>query len=156
MTDEADRTTSGLTAKLTHLLGEDATAYANLLNLPEQGMTEARQRHNDRTARYKLGKALSLAPDSEAIAQACCYIVLRLIAVGGDGALLVSDRLADALVKAGYDREQAIETVVRLVPEYRLREQRWQHRTRQRLARQVIEALSQQEGGNSETQHSNG
>ncbi len=156
MNDDADRTTSGLTAKLTHLLGEDATAYANLLDLPEKGMAEARQRHNDRTARYKLGKALSLAPDSEAIAQACCYMVLRSISLGGEAAIRIAARLAEMLVAAGYDKEEAVATVGRLVPEHSERELSWRRRTRQRLARQVIEALSQQEGGNSETQHSNG
>lgn len=156
MNDDADRTTSGLTAKLTHLLGEDATAYANLLDLPEKGMAEARQRHNDRTARYKLGKALSLAPDSEAIAQACCYMVLRLIALRGEAAIRIATRLTEALVAAGYDEEEAVATIGRLVPDHSKRQQAWQRRTRQRLARRVIEALSQQEEGNGGTQQSNG
>lgn len=130
-----------LKAKIRDLLGDDALAYADL-QLPQRtGNDGARRKHNMRTARYKTEKALRLAPDSEAVSQACAYTVFTLLGGSGSSTERLLGWILDDLAAAGYDREESEAAILRLKQSASDRKAIWQKRTRQRLGRKAMDAL---------------
>lgn len=128
-----------LLAKLGGRMGDDLGALIELELPGPPDESEARRRHRDRTARYKSSVALKLAPDSEAIAQACSYLVLANVAARGS-TTTVGDRLKQELARAGYDAEESA-AIDRLVDGVARRREAWRHRTRQRLGMKIVEAV---------------
>jgi hypothetical protein len=137
----AAKTATDLETKLSQLLGDDALALIDL-QLPDQvNGSEAQKKHNARTARYKKSRALNLTPDSEAVAQACSYILLGVMSRGGKSSGDTLIRIMKELIAAGYDQEESRTSIIRLLTDVDARKSNWRLRTRQRLARQVTEAL---------------
>ena len=144
--NDTAKSATDLETKLRHLLGNDALAYVDLQFPDRTEDNEAQKKHNARTARYKKSRALNLAPDSEAVAQACTYFLLRFISKGGESSVKVLTRVVNELSEAGYNQEESRASILRLVHDVDARESSWQLRSRQRLGRQVIEALRQARG----------
>lgn len=134
-----------LLAKLGELMGDDLEALIDLELPGPAEKSEARRRHKDRTARYKSSLALKLAPDSEAVAQACLYMVIGHLAARGP-ATGVGDRLERELAAAGYDAEECAAVVYRLVEGVGMRREAWRRRTRQRLGMKIVGAVRELRG----------
>jgi hypothetical protein len=137
-----------LLAKLAQLMGDDLGALIDLdlPGPPEEN--EARRRHRERTAQYKTSVALKRAPDSDAVAHACSYLVIGHVAARGKETG-VSDRLIRELVAAGYDLDECTAAVDRLVEGVGRRREAWRRRTRQRLGMTIVGAVRELRGASS-------
>jgi hypothetical protein len=144
--ESSTKTEIELKTQLRQLLGGDALAYVDLQLSDRTDGSDAQKKHNARTARYKKSQAMNLAPDSEAVTQACSYILLELIGRGGKSSGDMLIWTMKELIAAGYDQEESRASILRLIRNVDARKVSWQRRTRQRLGRQVIEALRQARG----------
>jgi hypothetical protein len=134
-----------LLAKLGELMGDDLGALIDLELPGPREENVARRRHRERTAQYKTSVALNLAPDSEAVAQACSYMVIGHLAARGPETG-VGDRLKRELAAAGYDPEECAAVVERLVEGVGRRREAWRRRTRQRLGMTIVGAVHELRG----------
>lgn len=86
-------------------------------------------------------KTLRLAPDSEAVSQACAYTVFTLLGGSGSSTERLLGWILDDLAAAGYDREESEAAIQRLKQNASDRKAIWQKRSRQRLGRKAMDAL---------------
>lgn len=130
-----------LRGKLARLVTDDLEAVI-AFEMPEAtGSTKAAVAHRRTTAHYKSQQLIALAPDSQAIAQACAYLVLRSLNSKSKVAPGLFERLADILTGAGYQRDQIEATVRRLLDDLDRRQTRWQRSQVRKLSSALAEAI---------------
>lgn len=130
-----------LKEKLARLVADDLDAVIGFEMPAAAGSTEAAVAHRRRTAHYKAQQLVALAPNSQAIAQACTYLVLRSILSSSVGASEVRERLIGILLPAGYERSQIEAALARLLTDVERRQARWQRSQVRKLSTALAKAI---------------
>ena len=127
--------------KLARLVADDLHAVIDF-EMPEPaGSTKAAAAHRRRTAYYKNAQLVALAPDSQAVAQACTYLVLLQLETQGNTAPAFRRFLIDTLIAAGYERGQVECTLDRLAVGVARRRTRWQRGQVRKLSSALAKAI---------------
>lgn len=132
---------SALRAKLRRLMAEDAEAVLDFQVPEPAGSTKAAVGHRQRTARYKSQQLLALAPDSQAVAQACTYLVLWQLERRGREEPHFRRHLIESLTSAGYERDQVESTLDRLAIGVLRRRSMWQRGQIRKIATALAAAI---------------
>lgn len=143
-TGEDDASHSELLAlreKLAGLVAGDIEVVIDFEMPPPAGSTKSVAAHRARTAQYKSHQVLALAPDSQAIAQACSYLVLRSLSRNTSVAPELRERLIKILVSAGYQRNQIEATLGRLLIDVDRRQSMWQRGQVRKLSSALAAAI---------------
>ena len=130
-----------LREKLARLVADDFEAVINFEMPAPAGSSKAAEAHRKRTAQYKTTQLLALAPDSQAIAQACSYLVLRSLSSKSKVALELLERLVGILAAAGYERLETEAAIDRLLINLDRRQAMWQRSQVRKLASALASAI---------------
>jgi hypothetical protein len=136
-----------LREKLARLVADDLDAVIDFEMPAPAGSTKAAEAHRKRTAQYKSEQLLALTPDSQAIAQACSYLV-RSLRSKSQVALELLERLVGILAAAGYERLQTEAAIDRLLIDLDRRQAMWQRSRVRKLSSALAAAIRGLHGNN--------
>ena len=130
-----------LKARLAALVKEDLDIALSFEQPGPKRDTNAVIVHRQRTARYKADQLLALAPDAQAVNQACAYVVLQLIGSRSKVADTLAERLLDILADAGYERGEIGKVLTRLCLDTDRRRAMWTRSQNRKLTTAVVKAI---------------